>query len=147
VNIQRAEPDSIARELQRLDDAINQRACELYLESRHPSILDNWIAAEQQLIRRPLVELHEHNRQIEVLADLTGFTSDDIEVQVAMQELLIHARSQSGHPKDDVTGEGADAIGIVHLADEIDPDSVNAEFHDGRLRLTMSLHAHTHAAA
>ena len=145
--IHRTESDAIAKELQRLDDAINQRACELYLESRHPSVLDNWIAAEHQLVKRPNVELHEHKTQIEVLADLTGFQSDNIEIQVAVQELLICARSQSGHPKDDVSGAGADAIGIVHLADEIDPDSVNGEFQDGQLRLTMSLHAQSHAAA
>jgi HSP20 family molecular chaperone IbpA len=147
VIIQRTGADSIAKELQRLDDAINQRACELYLESRHPSVLDNWIAAEQQLVKRPAVELHEHDSQIEVLADLSGFQSDSIEVQVASQELLIHARSQSGHPKDDLSGDGADAIGIVHLADEIDPETVYGEFNDGQLRLTMSLHAQTHVAA
>jgi HSP20 family molecular chaperone IbpA len=139
VTIQRTESDSIVRELQRLDDAINERACELYLESRHPSVLDNWIAAEQQLVRRPLVQLHERDRQIEVLADLSGFQSDNIEVQVALQELLIRARSQSDPLEPHLDGEGADAIGIVHLSDTIDPESVSGEFRDGQLRLTMSV--------
>jgi len=146
VIIQRSEPEAIARELQRVEDAINQRACELYLESRHPSVLDNWIAAEQQLVKRPAVELYEHDRQIEVHADLSGFTSDSVEVHVAQQEVFFRAKSRSGHPKDD-SGQGADAIGLVHLADEIDPNSVNGEFEDGQLRLTMSVHTHAHAAA
>jgi hypothetical protein len=30
-------------------------------------VLDNWIAAEHQLVKRPNVELHEHKTQIEVL--------------------------------------------------------------------------------
>jgi len=142
VNIQHTGTESIARELERLNEAISQRASELYLENHHPSLLDNWLAAEQQLVKRPPVELREGNRHIEVRVDLDGFDTHDIDVQVALQSVLIRARchAQPGCRPYELDAE-ADAIGIVHLAQAIDPDSVRAEFADGQLRLTMSVSA------
>jgi HSP20 family molecular chaperone IbpA len=145
VHIHRTEADGIARELQRLNEAISQRASELYLENRHPSLLDNWLAAEQQLVRRPPVELSEHDREIEVRVGLDGFEPHDIEVQVALQALLIRARAQGDSARRAPAHDGAEALGIVHLAHAIDMESVSAVFTDGQLRLTMSVSAETAA--
>jgi HSP20 family molecular chaperone IbpA len=143
VNIQRTEANSIARELERLNDAITRRAYELYEQNHLPSVLDNWIAAEHELIRRPLVELHEEGKDVEVLVGMEDIEPDDIEVQVAAQDLLIRARGQlearvEQQRDDRVAPErAADVIGIVHLSGRIDPDSVNAEYHDGQLRIVL----------
>jgi HSP20 family molecular chaperone IbpA len=151
LNIHRTESTSIARELNRLNEAISRRASELYEENHLPSVLDNWIAAEKELVQRPTVELHEEAHNVEVLVGLNDVDSDDIEVHVSAQDVLIRARRQLQARLDELERlddsidppSRADLVSIVHLADEIDPDSVNAEFEDGRLRLRMStLHAH-----
>jgi HSP20 family molecular chaperone IbpA len=155
VNIQRTESTSIARELNRLNEAISRRAYELYEENHLPSVLDNWIAAEKELVQRPTVELHEEAHNVEVLVGLNDVEPEDIEVHVSAQDLLIRARRQLQARLDELerlddsdaidgpSRHQADLVSVVHLADEIDPDSVNAEFEDGRLRLRMhTLHEH-----
>jgi HSP20 family molecular chaperone IbpA len=137
VNIQRTESTEIARELERLNEAISRRAYELYEENHLPSVLDNWITAERQLVERPLVELHEEGSAVEVLVGMDGVEPDDIEVHVASQDLLIRAHRQLQDLAR--TLDSADVVGVVHLPDAIDPETVNAEFEDGRLRLRMSV--------
>jgi len=127
LHIQRTESASIARELERLNDAISQRAHELYEENRQPSVLENWMQAEQELVRHAMVDVHEEGPDVEVLVGMNDVDSDDIEVHVAARDVLIRARRDQN------------VVGIVHFAGAIDPESVNGEFHDGRLRLRMSV--------
>ena len=135
--IQRTESTSIARELELLNEAISRRACELYEENHLPSVLDNWIAAEEQLVERPVVELHEEGRDVDVLVGMTDVEADNIEVHVASHDVLIRVRRQMLER----CANHADVVGVVHFAEAIDPESINAEFHDGRLHLHMSVKA------
>jgi len=141
VNIHRTESTSIARELNRINEAISRRAYELYEENGLPSVLDNWIAAEHELVQHPTVELHEEGRDVEVVVGMNDVQPDDIEVHVASHDLLIRARRRLQERLEERIN--ADVVSVVHLTDTIDPDSVNAEFEGGRLRLRLSMTAPT----
>src|SRR5262245_17265943 len=77
-----------------------------------------------------MVELRGEGPDVEVHVGMNDVDADDIEVHVASRDVLIRARREH-------------LVEVVHLADAIDPDSVDAEFQDGRLRLRMSVREKT----
>lgn len=88
-------------ELDRRMDAVRQRAFERFAERGGQSghELDDWIAAEHEVLGWPAAAFKEANGAFEVDVTLPGFSAKEVEVTATPSELIVHAAStheQSG---------------------------------------------------
>lgn len=102
--------DTVPDEIQRVQNEILERAAEIYedggcLEGRD---LDNWLAAEQEMIWRPTIELIEKNGVYKIRAAVPGIEPADIDIQITEEDVLIRA---------DVYHRHSDTIGTVHTCE------------------------------
>jgi HSP20 family molecular chaperone IbpA len=123
----------INEQLERLQDAIRRRAYEHHERNTSASDIDNWLAAERELVQRPIIEMREQNEQVELLVGMPGVKPDDVEVHVEPQDVLIRALPREAEEASPVE---VSMLGTIHLPEPINPDSVQAEFRDGLLRVT-----------
>lgn len=137
--------NSILEELDRLHQAINRRAYDLFRNGgAWGGALADWLSAERELISKPAIELRQKDGQFEVLAALPGIEAKDLDVQVTPEDLLIKAES---------TRESETERGTVHVSElssgkvfrsirfpeKIDPDSAKAEYKNGLFKLTAAI--------
>ena len=123
-------------------DAVRQRAFERF-EKRGRLAgydLEDWIAAEKDVLGWPAVELKEREGEFEMEVSLAGFSPSEIEVTAADDEVIVHAASQQhaeGQDEKVVWSEfGAnDVYRRVTLPAVIDTKGVSARFDNGLLRI------------
>jgi len=65
-----------------------QRGCECGHE------LDDWLAAEQELLGWSASEMAENERQYELRMALPGFDAKELEVAASPSEIVVHARTK-----------------------------------------------------
>jgi HSP20 family molecular chaperone IbpA len=138
--------ESVAEDLDRLQDHIRRRAYEIFLgrDRRAGSDFDDWLLAEQELVLRPAIELRQRDGHIELDALVTSGDPTDLDVRVGPQDILISSSTGSSQ---ETRGAGAHVdelsarmlFGSVHLPTRIDPTTVEAEWRDGLLHLTAAL--------
>jgi HSP20 family protein len=130
-----------ALELQRL---IARRAYEFFaLSGFLPGrALDNWLAAESDLLEPLSFAVTETEEEIRLSAVVEGFNEKEIEVKVNPRRVFITAKrsaqpakskgavSYPKHPPKEIFHEYKAPVEIV-------PDGVKAEFQDGVLELTL----------
>lgn len=82
-------------ELAQRMDAVRQRAFEMFAErgGTEGRDLDDWIAAEHEVLGWPAAELKEANGAFQVDVTLPGFAAKDVEVTATPTELIVHAAS------------------------------------------------------
>lgn len=80
-------------ELARRMDAVRQRAFEMFSErgGAEGHDLDDWIAAEHEVLGWPAAELTEADGAFEVDVTLPGFAAREVEVTATPSELIVHA--------------------------------------------------------
>ena len=122
--------DSILGELNRVQQAVRERAYELFENNagRDGGPLSDWLTAEQEIIRRPPVEVHRRDSHYEVRAATAGVPAENLNVQVTPDDVLIEA-----------TAEDRELFGSVHFPEKIDPNSVRVKYKDGMLHLTATI--------
>jgi HSP20 family protein len=138
--------DSIFDEIEKMQRRIEQRAYELF-ESRGRELgrdIDDWLAAERELVWSPPISLEEGDGQITVQLSVPGFAPEKIDVELSAQDLLVEAETHEEKEK----GKGkararetrsAKLFRSVHFPRAIDPDSAEAELRNGVLRLTAKV--------
>jgi HSP20 family protein len=136
---------TILDELDRLHQAISQRAHELFRNGESwGGALADWLSAERELVSKPAVELRQKDGRFELLAALPGIEAKDIDVQITPDEVLIKAESsrenriESGAVRLTEFGRGR-VFRSVRFPETIDPDTAKAEYKNGILRVTVSL--------
>jgi HSP20 family molecular chaperone IbpA len=136
---------TILDELDRLHQAISQRAHELFRNGESwGDALADWLSAERELISRPAVELRQKDGQFELLAALPGIEAKDIDVEITPEEVLIKAESshenkvESGTVRLTEFGRGR-VFRSVRFPEKINPDTTRAEYKNGILRVTASI--------
>jgi len=133
--------DSITDELQRIQDGIRVRAYEKFLDRAGNSLgeLEDWLAAERELISILAASVTEDNSRIIATVDFTGIESVEVKIDVIGHDALIHAdidgqtESGSGSPVRRV------AFGVIRFSSTIDPRGIHAQHSKGTLRLTAPL--------
>lgn len=123
-------------------DAVRQRAFELF-EGRGAAPgrdLEDWIAAEHEVLGWPTAELREKDTEYEMDLKLPGFSVGDIEVTATPAEVLVHACSEhreSSDGKNVVWSEFSsnDVFRRFVLPMPITPEGVTAQLSDGVLHL------------
>lgn len=90
-------------ELAQRMDAVRQRAFEMFAErgGTEGRDLDDWIAAEHEVLGWPAAELKEANGAFQVDVTLPGFAAKDVEVTATPNELIVHAASNQERKGED----------------------------------------------
>jgi len=99
--------DTVPDEILRVHTEILDRAAEIYEEGGciEGHDLDNWLAAERELIWRPAIELTEKNGVYKIRAAVPGIDPADIDIQITEEAVLIRAEVHHRH---------SETIGTVH---------------------------------
>jgi HSP20 family protein len=141
------EPDGerllpVFAEFDRKVDAVRQRAFELFSSrgGRQGRDLDDWIAAERELLGVSSAELTERDDEFEVDVTLPGFKADDVELTATPTELIIHAERKTrrhGETTRVVWSEfGSNEVyRRLTLPADVNADAVTAELRNGLLRV------------
>ena len=135
--------DSIFDEIERMQRRIERRAYELF-ESRGFELghdMDDWLAAERELVWSPPISMEEGDGEITIQLSAPGFAPEQIDVELTPQDLLVeaeaHEQKEKGRGKARTkTVRTAKLFRSVHFPRAIDPDSAEAEFRNGVLKLT-----------
>lgn len=144
--------DSIFDEIEKVQREIERRAYELF-ESRGRELghdIDDWLAAERELVWSPPISMEEGDGEITVQLSAPGFAPENIDVELTPQDLLIEAEAREESEKRKGKARmhemrSAKLFRSVHFPRAIDPDSAEAEFRDGVLRLRAKV-AEEHAS-
>lgn len=141
MQVQLNKRQSIFDEIEAMQRQITQRAFDLFSRRGTPSgrALDDWLAAEREIVWSPPVEVSEKDQEFLVEAALAGVDAKQLDVEVTPEELLIRSDAIHKH----LAGE------TVHMCEfrpgklfreirfprKIDPDRARADYRDGLLRV------------
>lgn len=146
IRIQRANDGErdlpVFSDLARRMDAVRQRAFEMFAErgGTEGRDLDDWIAAEHEVLGWPAAELKEANGDFRVDVTLPGFAAKEIEVTATPTELIVHAAStheKKGEEDNVVWSEfgSNDVYRRFGFPKAVDADKVTAELENGILKV------------
>jgi len=147
ITIHRADDESkksspLFAEIARRFDAIKQRAFDLFERrgSRPGHDLEDWLAAEHQLLASPASELSENDGVYQMRVALPGFTPQEIEVTATPSEIVMHAFHKNGKTTEENhvlwTEFGAtDVYRSFVVTNPINVDKVTASIDNGLLRI------------
>jgi HSP20 family protein len=138
--------ESIFDEIEKMNERIARRAYEIFLSKGSPfgQDLDNWFAAERELVWRPAIQLHEKDDELFVDIAVPGIDPKDLEVEITPEDLLVKGEVHVEHQEDNGTVHTCEfATGslfrTIHFPKKIDPNKVKAEFKNGMLHLKASI--------
>ena len=144
VRIRKAE--SISDEIETLNDRIMRKAYELFLSngSITGQDLDNWSAAERELVWKPAIELHESGGQLFVNLAASGIDPKHLEIKVTEEDMLVKAEVQHEHTEDKGTVHFCEFASrglfrAIHFPKKINPNKVKAEFRNGMLHVKAAV--------
>lgn len=140
--------DTIPDEILRVEREILEKAYELFEERGHQEghHLDDWFAAERQIIWRPAIELSERNGVYRIRAAVPGIDPSEIDVQLTEEDVLIQADVQHEHTDADGTVHECEFMPgklfrSIHLPSPVDPWRAESVVMNGILELTVPLAA------
>jgi HSP20 family molecular chaperone IbpA len=92
------EPDSLLSHLHELHTAIATRAYELSEERGHlpGNDWDNWFRAEAEFLRPVAVHVSESEGAISVIAQVLGFSGDELQISVEPFRLIVAGKKKGG---------------------------------------------------
>lgn len=105
--------------------------------------LDNWFKAEREFVRSTPVEITETEKEINVKAEVPGFTEKDIEVSVEPNRLILRGKNETTNERKEdekvVYTERSykDFFRSVDLPAEVDAAQVKATLSNGILNLVL----------
>ena len=143
---------SVFDEVNEIQERITQRAYEIF--ERNGAVfdqeLDNWLQAEEELLWKPSIELHEKNGELLLEAALSGLDLKDVEIEVTPEDIILKAETQHQHQEQKGIVHVCEfktgmMFRSIHLPKKINPDRVKAEFNNGLLRLTAQIAQETRA--
>jgi HSP20 family protein len=146
VRVRRVE--SLSAETQRMEHRLRERAYERF-EARGSGSghdLEDWLAAERDLIWKPPIDISERSGQLVIDVELPGVQARDLDVRTTQTQLLVRARTsharleQRGalHVSERSSGE---VFRTVDLPKRINPERVIAQFEHGLLRVVAPISA------
>lgn len=122
---------------------VRQRAFDLFeLRGGRPGHdLDDWLAAERELLGLPTAELKDARTAFEMDVALPGFAAKDVDVKASPSEIFVHAasRTRSSDRQGEVLWSEFSRREIFRrfpLPQTIDEDHITAELDNGVLHVT-----------
>jgi HSP20 family molecular chaperone IbpA len=137
-----AKVNSAKHDLRELaQERIASRAYQLYEQNGcpHGADVEHWLQAESEILTR-FDDIHESGSWYTFNAPLAGFSSDDIQVSVEPNYLLVAAVASTPTGGQDSAGE--DSFRRILFAStkwpgEVDPSTASAYFKDGKLTIAV----------
>jgi HSP20 family molecular chaperone IbpA len=134
-----------ARRIEEVHNSIARRAFEIFEGSgRWPGReLDDWLRAESELLHPMHLELAESDSNITVRAEVPGFSTKELEINVEPQRLTVIGKRESKEE----TKKGKtvysefcanEILRVVDLPAQVDPSNVNANLKDGILHIELA---------
>ncbi|MBK6485477.1 MAG: Hsp20/alpha crystallin family protein [Gemmatimonadetes bacterium] len=132
----------VFRELADRLDAVRMLAFDRFSKrgTQPGSDLDDWIAAEREVMGWPAAELKEHEGAYEVDVTLPGFDPKDVEVTATPNEVVIHATvstERSGKDETVIWSEFGrnEVYRRFDLPTSVNADQITASLDNGILRV------------
>jgi HSP20 family molecular chaperone IbpA len=155
VAVQRAEEkpvtitpvENLLDRINKTSQAIAQRAYEIFEGSgrNFGHDLDDWFKAEADLLHPVHVNVVDAGENLEVKAEVPGFSEKEIEVSVEPGRLTITGKRETETRKEDKKGKTVysescsnQILRIVDLPASVDPEKTTATLKNGVLNLTMA---------
>lgn len=138
--------ESVWDELLEMEERIMQRAFDIFLDngSVFGKDLDNWLAAERELVWKPAIELTEKENQLEIRVAVAGIDPKDINVEVTAEDLLV--RGETKTEKKEQKGEvhtsefqAGSLFRSIRFPKKVDPNKVKAEIKNGLLTVVAPI--------
>lgn len=144
VKVQKAE--TMQEEMRELHEQIAHRAYEIYLErgALTGRDLDNWLAAEQELVWKPAVEILEKNNQLMIQVAIAGIEAGDFIVRMTEDHLLIKSERTHTHGDEQAMVHlcefrSGPVFRLIHFPQKLDPATVEVDYGNGLLQLKAAL--------
>jgi HSP20 family molecular chaperone IbpA len=138
--------ENLMDRINRISKAITQRAYEIF-EGKGRNFghdLDDWFKAEADLLHPVHVNVVDAGENLEVKAEVPGFSEKEIEVSVEPGRLTITGKRETETRKEDKKGKTVYAescsnqiLRIVDLPASVDAEKTTATLKNGILQLTM----------
>lgn len=133
--------ESLLDELEAIRRQITERAFDNFNRrgAAFGSALDDWLAAEREIVWKPPVEVSESGDEFLVEAALAGVDAKQLDVQVTPDEILIRGEATHQHSSDQTVhicefGPGK-LFREICFPQKVDPDKARADYRDGLLRV------------
>jgi HSP20 family protein len=138
--------DSVWEDLDRMREQITRRAYDLFVASggRFGRELDDWLAAEQELVWKPAIELREKDNEFILKIAVPGVDPMDLDVEVTTEDLLVKAEGpkEPNEPTGDLYAAELPTGNLfrsIHFPKKVDTDNVNTEFKNGILTIRVAI--------
>lgn len=132
----------IFQELSRQMEEVQRRAFELFAGRGFGpgNELNDWIAAEQEVLGWPATELTEKDTEYELDMSLAGFTPKEIEITATPGEVVVKAASEQKREKKEAKVLWSEfgrkeVYRRVAFPGDVDLDHVTAELANGMLKV------------
>lgn len=137
--------ESFLDQMEKMEERIMRRAHDIF--SGTGSLgkdLDNWLAAERELVWKPAIELKEKDNEFELKIAVPGVDAKDLKVEVTADDLLVRGETQREQKEQKGAVctsefESGSLFRSIHFPKKIDPEKVKAELKNGLLTLTAPI--------
>jgi HSP20 family protein len=134
---------SVADVIAQVNQRIMQRAREIF-ESRGGADLENWLAAENEIVWKPAIELLESETQFFLTVAVPGVDSKDIEIEATPDDIVIKANIHHEHSDEKGAIHSCEFMcgsmfRSIHFPKKVNPDAVKAEYKNGMLKIQAPL--------
>ena len=122
---------SLGGEIKGLNERITKRAYEIFeLRGRLAGFdLDDWLAAEKELVWKPTVELTEKGNELVVVAALSDIDPKDIQIEATADDLIIRGQTRPSE------SHSTSMWSSIHFPKRVRADHIKARYKNGVLRI------------
>jgi len=123
--------ESLGGEIGDLNERITKRAYEIF-ERRGRILgfeLDDWLAAEKELVWKPSVQLTEKGNELVLVAALSGVDPKDIQIEATPEDLIIKGETRPSE------SQSVSMWSSIHFPKKVSADHIKARFKNGILRI------------
>jgi len=149
VSVKPQTADEVFDRIERTYNTIAQRAFEIFNNNGRwfGHEMEDWVRAESELLHPVHLEIAETDENLIVRAEVPGFTSKELTIDVEPQRLTItgkHEAQEESKQGKTVYSErcAKEVMRVVELPSEVDTSKVNATLKDGILNVEMPKAAH-----
>jgi HSP20 family protein len=138
--------DSLWDDLEKMREQITRRAYDLFVANggRLGRELDDWLAAEQELVWSPAIELREKDNEFILRIAVPGVDPKALDIEMTAEDLLVKAEAlkELNEPKGDFYVDELPTGNLfrsIHFPKKVDPEKVNTEFNNGILTIRVAV--------
>jgi HSP20 family protein len=138
--------ESFWDEIQKMEERVMRRAYDISQgNGSFGRDLDNWLAAERELVRKPAIEVVEKDNRFEIKVAVTGIDPKDLKVDVTEEDLLVKGETRTEKKKEEKGEvytsefESGSLFRSIHFPKKVVPNKVKAEIKNGLLTVTAPI--------